>query len=124
MHVMSGPGDESTVVIDHPQEPLQLLDGSRLSKFANGRDSFWKWRDTVLVHVISEKFQGIFSQHALFAAYHQAILAEVVETRLDVLEVLFLSLTGDQEIIDVYKNEGNFAENRIHQPLEILPCIF
>ena len=120
MHVVCGPGDETAVVVDHPQEPLQLLDRRGLRKISDGGDSLRQRRYAVLVHVIPKEFEGIFSQHALFAAYDQTIFTKVVEACLHILEMLLLSLTSDQEIINVNEDERNFAKYGIHKPLEIL----
>ena len=48
------------------------------------------------------------------------IFREEVEDLTEVLFVLLFGAAGDENIVEVDKNEGNISEDAIHQPLECL----
>lgn len=77
----------------------------------------------MLVNVVSEKIQFGDAEEALVGVDNDAMFGEAVENDAEVSEVLFRSVTGDQDIIDVCIGEWGTPENLVHESLKRLRCV-
>ena len=62
----------------------------------------------------------IDAKNTLLPVDDHPIFREEVEDLTEVLFVLLFGAAGDENIVEVDKNEGNILEDAIHQPLECL----
>ena len=88
VEVGGGVGDEFPVVADHPEKPLQLLDGGRRRCGANHRDLLRKRRYAVFVDGVTQKLEAGFPKDAFGALNDQSIGRESLENRFQVLQML------------------------------------
>ena len=112
-----------SVITDHAEKSLELLNRRRLCACADGGHLFRKWSYAVLVDGISEKIERGFAEDTLRPLYDQTVGRQRLEDGLEVLEVLLERLRGDQDIVYIDIDSREVAEDLIHEPLKILPRI-
>ena len=118
VEVMSGPRDEPTIVIDHPEESLELFDRRGRSLIADRLDPIFHRVDSVGVDFVPKKVQRRLAKEALFRVDYQPVLLETFKEPFEVF-IVFLRRGGcHQYIIDVYENVGNVRKDTVHESLK------
>ncbi len=108
------------VKIHKSNEAPELVLRLRLWKFPNSVHFVWERGDTVLVNVVSKKFQ---TGHALVGFDNHTVGREAFKNSLQVLEVLIVGGVGNENIVYVCVGWWYPMENLVYKSLEYLGSV-
>jgi len=122
--VISRSGNEPTIVVDHLEEPLKLLDGGGWHRLLDCCDALLEGLHTMLVHSVAEEIQTFLAEDAFSPVDDKAVVVKDPKDASKVFQMLFVRARGHQDVVDVNENMRNIRKYFIHQSLEILSCVF
>ena len=93
IEVMSGPRDEPTIVIDHPEEPLELFDCRGRGLITDRLNPIFHRVDSVGVDLVAKEVQRRLAKETFLGVDYQPILLETFEETFEVF-VVFLRRRG------------------------------
>ena len=88
VEVMSGPRDEPTIVIDHPEESLELFDRRGRSLIADRLDPIFHRVDSVGVDLVAKEIQRRLAKETFLGVDYQPVLLETFEKPFEVFVML------------------------------------
>ena len=122
--MMCGPGNESAIEVDHPQEPLKLFDGGRLMELTDCSNSFLEGLCPCSIHSVSKEVKGRDTKYTLGSVHNEAVVGQHFEDVAKILKVFFWGGGGHEDVVDVDEAMRDAVEDRVHESLEILTCVF
>merc|ERR1712001_77047 len=111
------------IKVHHAYELLQLLHRGGCGKFLDGLDFGWEWSDTLAGDSVSEKIYLRDAKKAFLNLHHQAVFFQAIEQCQKVVLVFCRRVARDEYVVQVYENEVQPCQRRIHEPLESLCCV-